>query len=294
LIEKERKSVRHDNQGKRERPEGVHNGPLGDLYHVLLTASWPRLVLIVAACYVVGNSLFALGYLLDPGGIDHARAGSFGDAFFFSIQTMATIGYGQMVTHSLFANVLVMIEALVGVLGFALMTGLIFAKFSRPSARVLFSRVAVITQQDGIPSLLFRMANARGNQIVEAQIHLVLARDEITPEGEPFRRLHDLELTRRPHALFTMTWTAIHPITAQSPLVGATPASLAAADTEIIVSLIGLDETFAQTVHARYSYTTRDIVWEARFVDVLSRLTNGQRRIDYLRFHDVVGVDPAR
>jgi hypothetical protein len=207
LAEKGRKSVRHDDQGKRGRPKRVHNGPLGDLYHILLTASWPRLVLIVAACYVAGNSLFALGYLLDPGGIDHARAGSFGDAFFFSIQTMATIGYGHMVPHSLFANVLVMIEALVGVLGFALMTGLIFAKFSRPSARVLFSRVAVITQWDGIPSLLFRMANARGNQIVEAQVHLVLARDEITPEGEPFRRLHDLELTRRQHALFTMTWT---------------------------------------------------------------------------------------
>jgi inward rectifier potassium channel len=286
--------VRHDDQGKRGRPERVHNGPLGDLYHILLTASSPRLVLIVAACYVVGNSLFALGYLLDPGGIDHARAGSFGDAFFFSIQTMATIGYGQMVPHSLFANVLVMIEALVGVLGFALMTGLIFAKFSRPSARVLFSRVAVITQWDGVSSLLFRMANARGNQIVEAQVHLVLARDEITPEGEPFRRLHDLELTRRQHALFTMTWTAVHPITAQSLLAGAIPTSLAAADTEIIVSLIGLDETFAQTVHARYTYTARDIVWEARFVDVLCRLPNGQRRIDYPRFHDVVRIDTAR
>jgi inward rectifier potassium channel len=286
--------VRHDDQGKRGRPERVHNGPLGDLYHILLTASWPRLVLIVAAWYVAGNSFFALGYLLDPGGIDHARAGSFGDAFFFSIQTMATIGYGQMVPHSLFANVLVMIEALVGVLGFALMTGLIFAKFSRPSARVLFSRVAVITQRDGIPSLLFRMANARGNQIVEAQVHLVLARDEITPEGEPFRRLHDLELTRRQHALFTLTWTAVHPITAQSPLAGATPTSLAAADTEIIVSLIGLDETFAQTVHARYTYTARDILWGARFVDVLCRLPNGQRWIDYPRFHDVVRIDPAR
>ncbi|HJY84310.1 MAG TPA: transposase, partial [Candidatus Binatia bacterium] len=253
-----------------------------------------RLVLIVAACYVAGNSLFALGYLLDPGGIDHARAGSFGDAFFFSIQTMATIGYGQMVPHSLFANVLVMIEALVGVLGFALMTGLIFAKISRPSARVLFSRVAIITQRDGIPSLLFRMANARGNQVVEAQVHLVLTRDEITREGEPFRRLHDLELTRRQHALFTMTWTAVHPITAQSPLADATPASLAAADTEIIVSLIGFDETFAQTVHARYSYTARDIVWRGQFVDVLSRLPDGQRRIDYPRVHDVFRVDPVR
>jgi len=283
--------VPHDDQRKQEKPERVHTGPLGDLYHFLLIASWPRLVLIVAVCYVAGNSFFALGYLLDPGGVDHARAGSFRDAFFFSIQTMATIGYGQMVPHSLFANILVTIEALSGVLGFALMTGLIFAKFSRPSARVLFSRVAVITQRDGVPSLVFRMANARGNQIVEAQIHLVLLRDEITLEGESFRRLYDLELVRRQHALFTMTWTAIHPITDQSPLTGATPASLAAADTEIVVSLIGLDETFAQTVHARHVYTARDIVWGAQFVEVLSRLPDGQRRIDYARFHDVVGVE---
>jgi len=197
-------------------------------------------VLSLAACYVVGNTLFALGYLLDPGGIEHARTGSFGDAFFFSIQTMSTIGYGRMVPRSLFANVLVMIEALAGVFGLALMTGLIFAKFSRPSARVLFSRVAVITQWDGVPSLLFRMANARGNQIVEAQVHLVLARNEVTPEGESFRRLYDLELTRRQHALFTLTWTAVHPLIARSPLADATPASLAAADTEIIVSLTGL------------------------------------------------------
>jgi len=286
--------VRHDDQGKRGQTEIIHNQPFGDLYHVLLIASWPRLVLIVAACYVAGNSFFALGYLLDRGGIDHARAGSFRDAFFFSIQTMATIGYGQMVPHSLFANILVTLEALVGVLGFALMTGLVFAKFSRPSARVLFSRVAVITQWDGCPALLFRMANARGDQIVEAQVHLVLARDEFTPEGESFRRLHDLELIRHQHALFTLTWTAVHPITARSPLAGATPASLAAADTEIIVSLIGFDEIFSQTVHARYAYTARDLVWGARFVDVLTRLPTGQRRIDHPRFHDIMRVDPPR
>ncbi len=119
----------------------------------------------------------------------------------------------------------------------------------------------------------------------------MLLRDEITLEGESFRRLYDLELVRRQHALFTMTWTAIHPITNRSPLSGATPASLAAADTEIVVSLLGLDETFAQTVHARHVYTARDIVWGAQFVEVLSRLPDGQRRIDYARFHDVVSVE---
>src|SRR5262249_39564035 len=119
-------------------------------------------------------------------------------------------------------------------------------------------------------------------------------RDEVTPEGESFRRLYDLELTRRHHALFTLTWTAVHPLTAQSPLAGATSASLAAADTEIIVSLTGLDETYEQTVHARYVYAASDLVWGARFVDVLSRRPDGQRWIDYPRFHDIIRVDPMR
>jgi inward rectifier potassium channel len=260
-----------------------------DLYHHLLVSSWPRLFALVAALYLVANALFALAYLAQPGSLAHARRGSFADAFFFSVQTMATIGYGRIAPRTIWANGVVTVEALVGLLGLALVTGLVFAKFSRPTARVLFSRHAVVAPFDGTPSLMFRMANARGNGIVEAQVHVVLARNEVTAESEAMRRFHDLALARRQSALFTLSWTAIHPIADGSPLRGATPASLAAADAEIVVSLLGLDEHFSQTVHARHRYRAADIVWGARFADIL----RGQGHIDYTRFHDVVPLSRA-
>ena len=270
---------------------GIRNGLFGDLYHFLLVSSWPRLVVLLATAYIVANAMFALAYLLEGHSLEHADAGSFSDAFFFSVQTMATIGYGYIIPRTLFANLLVTVEALVGLLGLAVVTGLVFAKFSRPTARVLFSRVAVVTPRDGVPSLMFRMANQRGNQIVEARIHVVLALTETTAEGEVIRRLLDLEMARAQNALFALSWTAIHPITAGSPLYRATRESLAAEEAEVIVSLTGLDESFAQTVHARHSYTATDIIWGARFVDILSRAPDGRRRIDYTHFHDVVHGD---
>jgi len=238
--------------------------------------------------YLTGNCMFALGYLAGGDGIENARHGSFSDAFFFSVQTMATIGYGKFAPRTLFAHILVTLETFVGLLGVAMTTGLTFAKFSRPTARVLFSRVAVVRPWNGIPSLMFRMANQRSNQIVEAHLHVVLARDETTAEGESIRRFHDLELTRRQNAIFALSWTAMHAITERSPLYGASSTSLAAAGAEIVVSLVGTDETFSQTVHARYSYVPDEIVWDARFVDIISQLPDGRRRIDYTRFHDVV------
>jgi inward rectifier potassium channel len=273
---------------------GLRNGFFGDLYHFLLVSSWPRLVILLATAYVAANALFAGAYLLEGHSLEHADAGSFSDAFFFSVQTMATIGYGYIIPRTLFANILVTVEALIGLLGLAVVTGLVFAKFSRPTARVLFSRVAVVTPRDGVPSLMFRMANQRGNQIVEARIHVVLALTETTAEGEIIRRLFDLEMARAQNALFALSWTAIHPITAGSPLHRATQASLAAEEAEVIVSLTGLDESFAQTVHARHSYTADEIIWGARFVDILSRMPDGRRMIDYTQFHDVVPDDAPR
>jgi inward rectifier potassium channel len=266
---------------------------LGDLYHFLLVSSWSRLLMMLALLYVASNCLFAIAYLVAGDSIQGGRPGSFADAFFFSVQTMATIGYGNLLPRTLWANILVTLESLVGLLGLAVLTGLIFAKFSRPTARVLFSRVAVIALWDGVPSLIFRMANQRGNQIVEARVHVVLARNETTAEGEVFRRLHDLDLIRNQTALFALSWTAIHPISDASPLYEATQASLAESEAEIIVSLTGLDESFSETVHARYSYRAGDIVWGARFVDVLSHLPDGRPQIDYTRFHDVIQAEPT-
>jgi len=260
---------------------------MGDLYYLLVDSPWPRLLGIIAALFLIGNALFALGYLAGGDGIENARPGSFTDAFFFSVQTMATLGYGRLAPRAVWANVLVTVEVLTGVLGLAMVTGLVFAKFSRLTARVVFSRVAVVTRHDGVLALMFRMANARGNQIVEAQIRAVLARDETTAEGETMRRFHDLGLVRDRNPLFTLTWTAIHPVTATSPLFGATPEGLAAVGAEVVVSLVGIDETVSQTIHARHTYASTEIVWGARLQDILRRLPDGRRQVDYARFHDV-------
>ena len=188
-------------------------GPGGDLYHFLLRSTWLRLLVVLVVVSAGINALFALAYMATGDGIENARPGSFADAFFFSVQTLATIGYGKLVPRSLAANVLVALEALVGLLGLAMVTGLVFAKFSRPTARVLFSRMAVVSRRDGVPALMFRMANERGSGIVEAQVHVVLARNETTAEGEAVRRFYDLDLSRRQNALFALSWTVIHPIT---------------------------------------------------------------------------------
>jgi inward rectifier potassium channel len=179
-------------------------------------------------------------------------------------------------------------EALTGLLGFAMATGLIFAKFARPSARVMFSRNAIVAVRDGIPSLMFRMANERATQIVEAQLRLVLVRDEVTLEGERVRRFHDLKLSRDRTAVFALSWTAIHPITADSPLYGVTDASLAASHGAVVASLVGIDETFSQTVHARVSYAAEQVVWGAKFVDIMRRGPDGRVEVDYAHFHDLV------
>jgi inward rectifier potassium channel len=266
---------------------GIEDSRLSDLYHFLLTESWPTLLAGIVLIFVAINSIFAVIYLIDRG-IENARPGSFGDAFFFSVQTMATIGYGKMSPDSFVANIMVSAEALIGLIGLAMVTGLVFAKFSRPTARVRFSRVAIVSNRDGIPSLQFRMANMRANRIVDASARVVFARQERTLEGEEMRRFYDLKLQRDRNGIFVYSWTAIHPITEDSPINGVTREAMEAASAEIIVSVTGLDETFAQTVHARYSYRARDILWGKRFVDVLERGPDGTLSIDYTHFDDVL------
>jgi inward rectifier potassium channel len=266
---------------------GLRTATLRDVYHSLLTTAWAQFFALVLVAYLGANLLFAAGYLAIGDGIEEARPGNFSDAFFFSVQTMATIGYGKMAPRGLAANLLVTLEALIGLLGLALVTGLVFAKFSRPTARVIFSQNAVISRFDGVPSLLVRMANERGNQIAEAQAHLVLLRTERTPEGEEIRRAHDLHLRRSHSAFFAFTWLVVHPITPDSPLHGETAESLKAKDIDLVASMTGLDETLSQSVHARHAWTPDQILWGHRFADVLVSLPDGRRAIDYRRFHDV-------
>lgn len=255
-----------------------------DLHHYLLRAPWPVLILLFFLTYLGVNVAFATLYWLD-GGIENARPGSLRDCFFFSVHTMMTIGYGTMAPGSLSSHILVVIEAFVGLLGAATGTGIVFSKFSRPIARVLFSQNALITPRDGVPSLLFRMANERTAQIVEAELHVMLARNEVTIEGERIRRFHELELARDRTVVFALSWTAIHPITESSPLWGATPEQLSACSAEIVVSFVGIDETSSQTVHARHAYGAKDVLFERRFVDILHRREDKMLVMDYSQFH---------
>jgi inward rectifier potassium channel len=267
---------------------GLHRPWFGDLYHHTLQLGWCSFLLGGAFLYIAGNILFALLFLAQPGAIGNARPGSFADAFFFSVQTMATVGYGQMWPATLYANLVVTIETAVGILFLALATGLVFARFSRPTARVLFSRVAVIGPQNGTPTLSFRLANQRRNQILQAEVAVALLRDEETAESSTIRRFYDLPLARQRTPVFAMTFTVMHAIDADSPLHGATAALLTAQHAELIVTVTGLDETMAQPVHARSSYLPHEIQWGHRFVDVIGWTEDGRRIIDYRRFHDTV------
>ena len=266
--------------------KGAPGKPLSDAYHAWLEASWGSALGAVVVFYFAANALFGVGYWLS-GGVENARAGSYSDAFFFSVQTLATIGYGKMAPVSTAAHLLVTFEALTGIVATAMMTGLLFAKFARPTARVLFSNVAVVSPYQGVPSLQFRLANERGNRIVEATLRVAVLRTEVTAEGVKLRRILDLTMMRERTAIFALTWTAIHAIDAQSPLSGLTARDLEEQGIELVATVTGLDETFAQTIHARHLYRWDDLRYGARFVDIISELPDGRREIDYLRFHDI-------
>ena len=263
---------------------GLRRAFFGDLYASWLTSSWRHVFALVIALYLVINGVFALLYQA-LGGVENARPGSFSDAFFFSVQTIATIGYGRMAPVSLPAHLLVTVESFCGIVGVALITGLMFAKFARPTARVIWSEVCVVAPQDGVMSLMLRVANARGNQVVEAQLRVGMMRSERTLEGELVRRMHDLRLVRASSAVFALSWLAVHPIDEKSVLYGQTAASLEEAGVELYVSLTGLDETFNQTIHARRSYAAGEILWGRRFVDIVGLLPDGRAAIDYNKFH---------
>ena len=264
---------------------------LRDPYHLALTISWSTFITFIVLLYLITNTLFALLYLLGGDCIQNAQPNSFLDKFFFSVQTLASIGYGYMYPTTPYANAIVTIEAMVGLMGIAILTGLAFARFSRPTARVMFSKVAVITPHQDISMLKFRTANQRRNQIIEAQLRVYLIRDEIMASGEFFRRIHDLKLIRHQSPTFALSWLVMHPIDESSPLYGMNAESLLATNASIIISLSGIDETVTQVVHARHTYGADEILWNQQFVDVIFHTPDGHRYIDYKYFHDVVPIE---
>ncbi len=283
-------------QRSRIVPRAPNEGPLrigyrtswrGDLYHQMLVLRWPWFLAIGMTVYLGLNVMFAGLYLLDSGGIDKAKPGSFADAFFFSIQTMATIGYGVLTPADTYTNLVVTIETLFALGVVALATGLTFARFSRPTARVRFSSIATVSAHNGVPTLSVRLSNGRRNQILEADVVLTLVRSERTAEGSFIRRFYDLGLLRTHTPLFSLTFTAMHPIDETSPLHAATPESLAEQDAELLLTVTGLDETMSQTIHARTSYIPSEIRFGYRFADMFGYTEQGRIAIDYGKFDEI-------
>ncbi|EDX87029.1 Inward rectifier potassium channel superfamily [Synechococcus sp. PCC 7335] len=265
-----------------------------DPYYLMLTIPWPGFALITVGVYVIANAVAALLFLLGgEGAIVNARPGSFIDAFFFSVQTSASIGYGVMSPGNTYAHVLVTLEAVVSLVGIAVLTGLAYARFSRPTAMVMFSKVAVISNFAGAPTLMFRAANERRNQILEAQMRLYLAMDE-NFEGRMMRRFYELELHRDRNPSFFLTWTALHSVDTHSPLFGLDQPALFEKNIALIVSLSGIDQTVAQAIHTRHTYYATDLLWNYEFKDIIHAAPHNNedpdatiRYIDFSDFHEV-------
>jgi inward rectifier potassium channel len=257
-----------------------------DAYHFLISAPWWLDLALITGTFLGANLVFATAYAV-LGGVANARPNSFADAFFFSVQTMGTIGYGAMYPVSLSANLLVTCEAVFGLVLTALATGLVFAKFSAVRARMVFAPRAVITPLDGASTLMVRVGNERGNYIAEVEVRLTLMRTERTREGRTLYRMRDLLPVRSRSPAFSRGLTVMHTIDESSPLNGATADSLRDSDSELIITLMGIDSTTGQYVHARYSYLDDEIIFDHHFVDIVTELPDGRIQVDLRHFNEI-------
>lgn len=269
------------------------------LYHALLTMSWPRFFALAVAGYVATNVAFAVGYLLcGPDALAGLAASSLAGraqaCFFFSVQTLATIGYGGLTPVNLAANLLVTFEALLGLGGFALATGLLFARFSRPEARVAFSDRAVVAPYRDGTALMIRVLNVRRSQLLDVKATLTMGWNQ---GGGAKRTFHVLGLERKQVVFFPLHWVVVHPIDEASPFAGVSEESFRASGAEIFLLLSGVDEAFSQTVHARRSYRADEVVWGGRFADMFVDSPDGRATIDVRRLSEIepidVGAGPA-
>ncbi len=287
--------IHREGRGLSIKRSGIKRITRSDFYVQTLGTSWLRLILLIISLYILVNSAFAALYLLEDGSIENARPGSFLDAFFFSVQTLATIGYGKMAPATIFANILVSVEALAGLAGLAVATGVIFSKISRPSARILFGSSALISPHHEFNCLAIRLGNLRTSQIANPTIKIDLIWDEISKDGVKRRAFHDLKLIRNNVPLLMPSWTVRHKISKESPLFGVEKEILKRKNIEIIISLVGFDETLSQTVHAHHSYIANEITFGGHFVDIISWDRKGRVHVNYKDFHKIKSeVDSAQ
>ena len=267
---------------------GLSQGFWGDLYHRSMTVYWPVFFGSAAAIFVALNAVFGFLYSLGHEPIANAAENGPLAYFYFSIETLATVGYGDMHPQTNYGHLIATIEIFTGMSFLAVMTGLIFARFSRPRARFVFAKEAVITRHEGRPTLMIRLANARHNTVSRASARLWIIRAERTKEGDQLRRFYELKLDRSEHPMFVLSWMLFHVIDKDSPLHGVTASDLAEGDALLVLNVGGLDDSSAQQLYARHIYSWRDIRWHYRYKDIASVSPQGRFLLDYTKFDDVV------
>ncbi len=267
-------------------------------YSNLVSTTWNRFFFFVAAVYLTLNGCFAVAYAAcGPEGLvntlDTGIHAPLLKAFFFSIHTSATIGYGSTVPVGLLTNTLVALESVVSLLGLAVVTGLVFARFSRPVADILFSQNALMSWIGNRRAFQFRIINSRNNQIIDLHVRLLVSRFELNASGVNVRRYYPLSLERESVVFFPLSWTVVHVIDEQSPLFGITEEEMNASGAEFLILLTGVDETFSQIVNARSSYRATEIIWDAKFTDIFVYDLEGRMAgVDMKRFHETAPISP--
>jgi len=261
-----------------------------DTYQWLLALTWPEFAALIAGVYIVINLVFAEFYALGGKSIAGITPGSYFEAFFFSVQTLATVGYGHWYPQTLYGHVVTTVEIITGMFGLAVMTGLIFVRFSRPAARILFSNLIVIGTLNGRPTLMLRVGNLRAQSMVEAEFRIMFTRDEPILEGDTFRHFYNLKLHFDRLISFPAALTLRHTIDEQSPLYGETPESLRASRALFTASVVGIDPVIPAPVQTQRDYNWRDVRFGVRFVEIYSESGDRKLTVDFGRLHDTEPV----
>jgi inward rectifier potassium channel len=266
--------------------DGLHLSFWADISHRCMTATWPAFIGGAALVFVVFNAVFASFYWIGDQPISNVPGGAYIDYLYFSIETLSTAGYGDMHPQTHYGHFIAAVELFTGIFSMSLMTGLIFARFSRPNARLLFADNPVISNHDGKPTLMIRLANERHNIIGNATAKLWLLRNVVNVEGASHRRFYELPLVRNEHPALALSWTLFHIIDENSPLYQQSAEDLDAMSVSLSVVVSGYDVVAAQTVHARRSYNHADILFGRNYADILGTQEDGRLRLDYGRFNE--------
>jgi len=268
--------------------EGLNLSFWADISHRSMTASWQSFIASVVLVFIVLNAAFGLLYWIGDQPVSNVTRNDYLDYVYFSIETLSTAGYGDMHPQTHYGHFVSAVELLTGIFSMSVMTGLIFARFSRPRARLLFANNAVIATQDGKPTLMVRFANERHNIIGNATARLWLLRNTTTKEGQPIRRFNELSLLKNEHPALALSWTLYHVLDEQSQLFNLDADDFKAASVALVVVVSGYDVVAAQTIHTQKSYDHTDIRFGQRYADILENLDDRRIRIDYGKFHDTV------